>query len=123
MSSVGGPWSACSLWPLSFFSSLSYRQGSTGAVGDVQETVSSVTAPASSVAHRIMQPFSDAWNWTTGLINARDQAARYKDLQQKYSLLNAQAAAAAEENKTLKAAMGFKDTSDYPVGRRDDHRA
>ena len=60
---------------------MSYREGSTGVVGSVQNGVTQVTAPFASVAHRVTSPFVDAWHWTTGLINARDQTARLHQLE------------------------------------------
>jgi rod shape-determining protein MreC len=67
--------------------SLSYRQGSTGVVGDIQRGTSSVTAPLTTAANRVTQPFADAWNWTRGLINARNENARLRRYQQQYSAL------------------------------------
>jgi rod shape-determining protein MreC len=55
---------------------MSYREGSTGVVGSIQRGAVEVTAPFASVAHRITRPFVDGWNWTTGLIHARNQTAQ-----------------------------------------------
>jgi rod shape-determining protein MreC len=55
---------------------MSYREGSTGVVGSIQRGAVEVTAPFASVAHRVTRPFVDAWNWTTGLIHARNQTAQ-----------------------------------------------
>jgi rod shape-determining protein MreC len=55
---------------------MSYREGSTGVVGSIQHGAVSVTAPFASVAHRVTRPFVDGWNWTTGLIHARNQTAQ-----------------------------------------------
>jgi rod shape-determining protein MreC len=62
---------------------MSYREGSTGVVGSVQNGVTQVTAPFASVAHRVTSPFVDGWHWTTGLINARDQTAKLHELENK----------------------------------------
>src|SRR5215467_13937097 len=62
---------------------MSYREGSTGVVGSVQNGVTEVTAPFASVAHRVTRPFVDGWHWTTGLINARDQTAKLALLEAK----------------------------------------
>lgn len=62
---------------------MSYREGSTGVVGSVQNGVTQVTAPFASVAHRVTSPFVDAWHWTTGLISARDQTAKLHALEAK----------------------------------------
>jgi len=60
---------------------MSYREGSTGVVGSVQNGAAEVTAPFASVAHRVTSPFVDAWHWTTGLINARNQTAKLHRLE------------------------------------------
>jgi rod shape-determining protein MreC len=60
---------------------MSYREGSTGVVGSVQDGVVELTAPFASVAHRVTSPFVDGWHWTTGLIHARNQTAELHRLQ------------------------------------------
>jgi rod shape-determining protein MreC len=57
---------------------LSFRESSGGAAGAVQRSVLSVTGPATDAVHRVTQPVVDAWNWSTGLINARDENAKLK---------------------------------------------
>jgi rod shape-determining protein MreC len=60
---------------------MSYREGSTGVVGSVQNGAAQVTAPFASVAHRVTSPFVDGWHWTTGLISARNQTAKLHQLE------------------------------------------
>jgi len=60
---------------------MSYREGSTGVVGSVQDGVVELTAPFASVAHRVTSPFVDGWHWTTGLVHARNQTAKLHQLQ------------------------------------------
>jgi rod shape-determining protein MreC len=60
---------------------MSYREGSTGVVGSVQNGAVELTAPFASVAHRVTSPFVDGWHWTTGLIHARDQTAKLHQLE------------------------------------------
>ena len=71
---------------------LSFRDGSNGAIGAIQRSALSVTAPASEVTHRVTQPFVDAWHWTSGLVNAREENSKLKAelLQAKAQLLQAQ---------------------------------
>src|SRR5262245_25245740 len=57
---------------------LSFRESSGGAAGAVQRSVLSVTGPATDAVHRVTQPVVDAWNWSSGLINARDENAKLK---------------------------------------------
>jgi rod shape-determining protein MreC len=87
--------------------SLSYRQGSTGLVGDIQRGTSSVTAPFTTAAHRITQPFVDAWDWGGGLINARDQSAALAKLRQEYSSVYAQNQALKQTNANLSQLLRF----------------
>lgn len=60
---------------------MSYREGSTGVVGSVQNGAVELTAPFASIAHRVTSPFVDAWHWTTGLIDAREQTAKLHRLE------------------------------------------
>jgi rod shape-determining protein MreC len=62
---------------------MSYREGSTGVVGSVQNGAVELTAPFASIAHRITSPFVDGWHWTTGLIDARNQTAKLHQLEAK----------------------------------------
>ena len=50
---------------------LSFREGNGGVIGGIQRTALAITAPVSGVVHRVTQPFVDGWNWTTGLVDAR----------------------------------------------------
>jgi rod shape-determining protein MreC len=87
--------------------SLSYRQGSSGVVGDIQRGTSSATAPLTSAAHRVTQPFVDAWNWGQGLIDARNQDAQLKRLQSQYSALLIQYRTESQGVGQLKQALHF----------------
>ena len=55
---------------------LSFRQGSEGAIGAIQRGALTITAPFSSATTRVTKPFVDAWNWTSGLADARSENAR-----------------------------------------------
>src|SRR5581483_5148518 len=88
--------------------SLSYRQGSTGVVGDIQRGTSSVTAPLTTAANRVTRPFIDAWNWTRGLINARNENARLRRYQQEYSALLTKWRVAQGQLKSESALLHFK---------------
>ena len=50
---------------------LSFRQGSEGAIGAIQRGAMAITAPFSAATTRVTKPFVDAWNWTSGLVDAR----------------------------------------------------
>jgi len=58
---------------------LSFRQGSEGAIGAIQRGALAITAPFSSATTRVTKPFVDAWNWTSGLVDARSENAKLKN--------------------------------------------
>jgi rod shape-determining protein MreC len=99
--------------------SLSFRQGSVGVVSDLQRGALSVTAPFSAAAHRVTRPFVDAWHWTTGLINARDENARLKVLADQYNALYIQNKTLQDANKKLGELQNFHSqnsvTATYPT--------
>lgn len=86
---------------------MSYREGSTGVVGSVQNGAAEVTAPFASVAHRVTSPFVDAWHWTTGLINARDQTARLHQLEAQAGRDTATIQQLQDEVNTLKGQANY----------------
>jgi rod shape-determining protein MreC len=57
---------------------LSFREGSAGVTGSIRRSTLSITAPLSDVVHRITQPVADAWGWTTGLVDARQENEQLK---------------------------------------------
>ena len=81
---------------------MSYREGSTGVVGSVQSGAAELTAPFASVAHRVTSPFVDAWHWTTGLVNARNQTAKLQRLEAQAGRDAARIKQLEQENTTLK---------------------
>jgi len=89
---------------------LSFRQGSSGLVGEIQRDAVSITAPFATVAHRVTRPAVDAWNWASGLASARDSTEQLKRLQAQYGktqvLLNEQTAEVAR----LQALLHFRST-------------
>jgi rod shape-determining protein MreC len=99
---------------------LSFREGSGGVIGSIQRSALSITAPISGVVHRVTQPFVDGWNWTTGLVDARQENSHLKaELRQ----ASANALKAAQDQKriaTLQELLDYKHsntTSDYtPIG-------
>jgi rod shape-determining protein MreC len=91
--------------------SLSYRQGSTGVVGDIQRGTSSVTAPFTTAAHRVTQPFVDAWDWAGSLIDARNSSAQLQRLRQDYSYQYARNQALEQTNANLAKLLHFATTS------------
>ena len=89
---------------------LSFRQGSTGFVGEIQRNAVSITAPFATVAHRVTRPAVDAWSWASGLTSARDSTERLKRLQDQYGAQQVRYQAATEDVARLKALLHFRST-------------
>ncbi|HSD01039.1 MAG TPA: rod shape-determining protein MreC [Gaiellales bacterium] len=89
---------------------LSFREGSSGVVGEIQRNAVSVTAPFATVAHRVTRPAVDAWNWASGLASARDSTEQLKRLQAQFGKLQVIQNQQAEEVARLKALLHFKST-------------
>lgn len=89
---------------------LSFRQGSSGVVGEIQRDAVSVTAPFATVAHRVTRPAVDAWNWGSGLAGAHNSTEKLKHLQAQYGALQVQSQQNAEEVARLKALLHFRST-------------
>jgi rod shape-determining protein MreC len=89
---------------------LSFRQGSSGIVGEIQRDAVSVTAPFATVAHRVTRPAVDGWNWASGLASARDSTEKLKQVELRYGkaqvLLNDRTAEVAK----LRALLHFRST-------------
>ena len=89
---------------------LSFRQGSSGVVGEIQRDAVSVTAPFATVAHRVTRPAVDAWNWGSGLASAHNSTEKLKHLQAQYGALQVRSQQNAEEVARLKALLHFRST-------------
>ena len=55
-----------------------FREDTAGPLHGAQADVGGVIAPLQSFASKAVQPVRDGWGWLTGLVDARDRAARYK---------------------------------------------
>jgi rod shape-determining protein MreC len=75
-----------------------FREGSDGALHDVQATSANVISPVQEAATRAVEPFRDAWGWMTSLKDARDRAAA---LQKQVDELQARAADNAVRDQRL----------------------
>jgi rod shape-determining protein MreC len=95
---------------------LSFREGNGGVIGGIQRTALAVTAPVSGVVHRVTQPFVDGWNWTTGLVDARQENARLKEQLKELGAREVQNQVDADQTAKLEELLNYKQsnvTSDY----------
>ena len=89
---------------------LSFRQGSSGIVGEIQRDAVSVTAPFATIAHRVTRPAVDAWNWGSGLASARDSTEQLKQLRRQFGQTQVALNDAQTEVARLKALLHFRST-------------
>ena len=89
---------------------LSFRQGSSGLVGEIQRDAVSITAPFATVARRVTRPAVDAWNWASGLASARDSTEQLKRLQARYGKAQVVQNQLTEEVARLQALLHFRST-------------
>ena len=93
-----------------------FRESSGGVLHDLKNGVSTVVAPVESVVSRAIQPFQDAWGWTTGLVDARGDKARLEDEVQQLRSQALTDAGMKEEIQQLQAQLGIQDSG--PAGYR-----
>jgi len=91
-----------------------FREGGDGPAHGTQRLAGTVVAPLQSVGSRIVEPFTGAWDWVTGLFDARSENER---LTEENAALRAQVLAAADqaaEVARLRALLRI--TDDVPGG-------
>jgi rod shape-determining protein MreC len=94
-----------------------FRESASGPLHGLQDAVGSAVSPVESVTARAVRPFQDAWDWTTGLVDARDRAAQ---LQRDVDRLRAALATNtydAEQLARLRGITGIL-SDDLPAGYR-----
>jgi rod shape-determining protein MreC len=89
---------------------LSFRQESSGFVGEIQHNAVSITAPFATVAHRVTRPAVDAWNWASGLASARDSTEQLKRLQAQFGKTQVALNEKTAEVARLQALLHFRST-------------
>ena len=95
---------------------LSFREGNGGVIGGIQRTALAITAPVSGVVHRVTQPFVDGWNWTTGLVDARQENTRLKEQLKEMGAREVQNQVSQDRLTKLEELLQYKQsnvTSDY----------
>jgi rod shape-determining protein MreC len=95
---------------------LSFREGNGGVIGGIQRTALAITAPVSGVVHRVTQPFVDGWNWTTGLVDARQENTRLKEQLRELGAREVQTQGLQDQLTKLQQLLDYQQsnvTSDY----------
>jgi rod shape-determining protein MreC len=92
---------------------LSFRDGSEGLVGAVQRATLPITAPFSAAADRVTQPFVDAWDWTRGLVDARQEERRLEAELDRVGAQQVELRELREQNDDLKALLDYQEAAPY----------
>ena len=92
---------------------LSFREGSRGVIGSIQRSALSITAPFSDAAHRVTQPFVDAWDWAAGLVDARQEVERLQEEVDRAAVDTVSYQQQVEENRRLKALLNYQEATPY----------
>ncbi len=92
---------------------LSFRQGSGGVIGGIHRGALSLTAPASRIVHRVVQPVVDGWNWTTGLINARNENEKLHQQLKNVGAMVVRYQNLQEQNANFKALLHYQQAAPY----------
>ena len=90
---------------------LSFRQGSQGAIGAIQRGALAVTAPLSTATTRVTQPFVDAWNWAGGLVDARSENESLKRKVEQARAANVGLQQLEDDNAQLRSLLNFTESS------------
>jgi len=86
----------------------------TGPLSGAQDTAASVLRPFQIATDRVVTPFRDAWGWLDGLIDARDDAKRYKTENEQLRQQVVQGRTAISENAKLRALLRYKGSKSFP---------
>jgi rod shape-determining protein MreC len=85
-----------------------FRESNGGILHDFKNGVGTVVAPVESAVSRAIQPFQDAWSWTTGLVDARSDKARLETENQALKAQLLTQAGQQEEIARLQAQLGIQ---------------
>ncbi len=94
---------------------ISFRDPSGGPAGAIQDAGVAVLNPFEVAGSRVARPFRDGYGWFDSLLHARADASRLRKENDAYRQELLQNAAAANENKQLKALLQFKEGPSFPT--------
>jgi rod shape-determining protein MreC len=97
---------------------ISFRETQDGPLHSLQGSVAGVLQPLEVAINRVARPFEDAYDWTTGLFDARSEAAR---LRRENALLQQQVIqneSALQENVDLKRLLEYVRAPSFPADYR-----
>jgi rod shape-determining protein MreC len=97
---------------------VSYRSGEGSAVDRAQDAAASVLHPFEVAAERVARPFRDAYGWFESLFDARSEAERLREENERLRQAAISNAFAVEENRRLKALLDYRSGPTFPEDYR-----
>jgi rod shape-determining protein MreC len=95
-----------------------FSESTGGALHTMQRGAVEVLSPLQSLASGAIKPFRDAVNWVGDSIDAKGENAKLQGQLANARIEQARLQQAATENAQLRALLNYKDSGDFPVGRR-----
>lgn len=91
-----------------------FREPAGGGLHGVQSTGAAVLRPFEVAAERVARPFRDAYNWSSGLVHAKNQNATLRDQVDKLSSEVIQNSTAYEQNLELRRLLKYVGSTNFP---------
>lgn len=95
-----------------------FSEASGGVFHTMQRGAMEVLSPFQSLASGAIKPFRDGVNWVGDSIDAKGQNKKLQMQLADARIEQARLQQAATENSQLRALVGFKDSGDFPAGRK-----
>ena len=95
-----------------------FRESSNGPVHRAEASAMHVVAPLQSGTARVIKPFRDGWNWTTGLFSAQSQNRSLRSEVQQLRGQLAQELLQQQQATELRGMQQMRDSSVFPHGTR-----
>lgn len=93
-----------------------FREPAGGGLHGVQSTGAAVLRPFEVAAERVARPFRDAYNWSSGLVHAKNENATLRDQVDKLSSEVIQNQTAYQQNLELRRLLKYVGSTNFPHG-------
>jgi len=94
---------------------LYFREPQDGPLGTARSAASTVLKPFQVAAERVTQPFRDAYDYVSGLVDAKDENEKLREENERLRQLATQYRFAFEENQELHALLDYARSPSFPA--------
>jgi rod shape-determining protein MreC len=91
-----------------------FRESPNGGLHDFQSAVASAMRPFEIGAHRVSQPFRDAYGWTADLFHAKSENERLREELERYRQEATLGAEALRQNEQLSQLLDYQRGPNFP---------